>query len=99
MPGKMTRGDVLRKCIIVFDAIRRHASKGNAGLEPAKGAEDSFEMDQEICDVLRQMLIELESGKGIQDGKAEDVTNKVVEMNDWQEKIIEWQGPPPKMTL
>ena len=35
----MTRGDVLRKCIIVFDAIKRQSSKGNAGLEPEKGAE------------------------------------------------------------
>lgn len=60
---KLTRGDVLRKCIVVFDAIRRAASKGNAGLEPVKGAEESFQTDSEICDTLREMLRELEAGE------------------------------------
>ena len=60
---KLTRGDVLRKCIVVFDAIRRAASKGNAGLEAVKGAEESFRTDTQICDTLREMLRELEAGE------------------------------------
>ena len=30
----MKRAEALRKCLIVFDALRRVSSKGNAGLEP-----------------------------------------------------------------
>ena len=81
MTEKMSRRDVLDKCIVVFEAIRRAASKGNAGLEPAKGAEDSFRMDSEILDTLREMVRELEAGER----KREEA--------DWQ-KEIEKYGPP-----
>ena len=40
--GKLSRTDVLAKCITVFEAIRRMASKGNAGLVPERGAEEEF---------------------------------------------------------
>lgn len=72
MARTMTRGDVLRKCIVVFDAIRRAASKGNAGLEAAEGMEESFRNDCEICETLREMLREMEAG----------------ELKDWQEEIM-----------
>ena len=58
----MTRAEALRKCLIVFDALRRVSSKGNAGLEPLDGAEESFRTDSEICRVLREWLREMESG-------------------------------------
>lgn len=58
----MKRAEALRKCLIVFDALRRVSSKGNAGLEPLEGAEESFETDSEICQVLREWLREMESG-------------------------------------
>ena len=73
----MTRSDVLRKCIVVFDAIRRASSKGNAGLEPVKGAEESFRTDCEICDTLREWLQEMEGGK----------------VKDWQRVIMENGAP------
>lgn len=81
----MTRGDVLRKCIVVFDAIRRAASKGNAGLEAMPGAEESFRTDSEICDVLREWLREIEAGG-------------TEPMKDWQQEIME-NGPPKMMIL
>ena len=58
----MTRAEVLRKCLIVFDALRRVSSKGNAGLEALPGAEESFRADAEICRVLREWLREMEAG-------------------------------------
>ena len=58
----MTRAEALRKCLIVFDALRRVSSKGNAGLEPLQGAEESFRTDSEICQVLREWLREMEAG-------------------------------------
>lgn len=58
----MKRAEALRKCLIVFDALKRVSSKGNAGLEPLEGAEESFETDSEICQVLREWLREMESG-------------------------------------
>ena len=58
----MTRAEVLRKCLIVFDALRRVSSRGNAGLEALPGAEESFRADAEICRVLREWLREMEAG-------------------------------------
>ena len=58
----MTRAEVLRKCLIVFDALRRVSSRGNAGLEALPGAEESFRADAEICQVLREWLREMEAG-------------------------------------
>ena len=87
----MTRGDVLRKCIIVFDAIRRQASKGNAGLEPEKGAEEEFAQEQEICDTLRQMLREMEAGEY-------RVKNTNQKMRDWQKEIME-HGAPERLVF
>ena len=58
----MNRAEALRKCLIVFDALKRVNSKGNAGLEPMPGAEESFRTDSEICQVLREWLREMESG-------------------------------------
>ena len=57
---KLSRSDVLRKCIVVFEAIKRAASRGNAGLEPMRGKEESFENDCEILRVLREWLQEME---------------------------------------
>ena len=59
---KMTRAEVLRKCLIVFDALKRVYSKGNAGLEALPGAEESYRNDSEICRVLREWLQEMETG-------------------------------------
>ena len=81
----MTRSDVLRKCIVVFDAIRRASSKGNAGLEPVKGAEESFRTDCEICDSLREMLREMQS-----------VEMKEQAQKDWQKVIME-NGAPERL--
>lgn len=86
MTGKLTRAEVLRKCIIVMDALKRVTSKGNAGLEPMEGAEESFWTDTQICDTLREMLRELESGIGKQI------------VRDWQKDLME-NGLPERMTL
>ena len=66
---KLSRSDVLRKCIVLFEAIRRTASKGNAGLVPERGAEESFYTDSEILRVLREMLRDLEAGEQIKEFK------------------------------
>ena len=84
------------KCIIVFDAIKRAASKGNAGLEPIKGAEESFRIDCEICDVLRKWLRDMEEGKKL----VEDLENfdkfKFEKMKDWQ-KVVQETGAPERL--
>ena len=86
MTRTMTRGDVLRKCIVVFDAIKRAASKGIAGLEAAEGMEESFRNDCEICEVLREMLREMEAGEA-----------KAI-VKDWQKELME-HGLPERMVL
>ena len=91
----MTRSDVLRKCIVVFDAIKRASSKGNAGLEAVQGAEESFRTDCEICDVLREWLREMEGGQE---------TNKPIFkgsaglLKDWQKVTME-NGAPERLVF
>ena len=60
---RLSRSDVIRKCIVVFDALKRAMSKGNAGFEPMQGAEESFRDDDEICAQLREILREMEAGE------------------------------------
>ena len=85
---RITRSEVLRKCIIVFDALKRVASKGNAGLEAARGAEDEFAMDEAVAAELRQMLREMEAGE--KQAKALVVTEEMTQgMADWQRDIME----------
>lgn len=107
---RMSRSDVLRKCIIVFDAIKRQASKGNAGLEPARGAEEEFKADTEICGILREMLREMESEEYKQEQArklAEDLkkmpppeelyTPNVIPIRDWQKDVE--NGPPERLVF
>lgn len=82
MNTKISRTDILRKCIIVFDAMRRVASKGNAGLEPAKDSEESYWLDTAICDGLREWLQEIEAGRPDEEPK------KQTKMRPWQEQIM-----------
>lgn len=86
---KLSRSDVLRKCIVVFEAIRRAASKGNAGLVPERGAEESFYTDSEILRVLREMLRDLEAGEQIKE--LENLINE--DMKDWQERLRKFGAP------
>ena len=86
---KLSRSDVLRKCIVVFEAIRRAASKGNAGMVPERGAEESFYTDSEILRVLREMLRDLEAGEQIKE--LENLINE--DMKDWQERLRKFGAP------
>lgn len=91
---KLTRRDVLGKCIVVFEAIRRAASQGNAGLMAAKGMEESFRVDNEILDTLREMVRELEAGEY----RAKITKEDEEKLKDWQKEIIT-EGPPRQMVL
>ena len=91
----MKRAEALRKCLIVFDALRRVSSKGNAGLEPIEGAEESFQTDSEICQVLREWLREMESGA--RQSRPEPDVPKVVELKEWQ-RLVE-NKPPERLDL
>lgn len=86
---KLSRSDVLRKCIVLFEAIRRTASKGNTGMVPERGAEESFYTDSEILRVLREMLRDLEAGEKIEE-KREGINQG---LNDWQERIQKFGAP------
>jgi hypothetical protein len=111
---RITRSEVLRKCIIVFDALKRVASKGNAGLEAAWGAEDEIAMDEAVAAELRQMLREMEAGES-RKTEEPDVTGKMrqvkalvkenVELSKGIRKMAEWQrdimenGVPERLDL
>ena len=89
----MTRAEALRKCLIVFDALRRENSKGNAGLEALPGSEGSFQVDEQICFVLREWLREMESGAAR--AAAEPDVPKVVDLREWQR--IAKEKPPERL--
>lgn len=63
MAEKLTRGDVLNKCITVFEAIRRMASRGNAGLLPEKGAEEEYNTVDECIRIMKEWRREMQAGK------------------------------------
>lgn len=89
----MNRAEALRKCIIVFDALRRVSSKGNAGLEPMEGAEESFRTDSEILLVLREWLQEMESGA--KQSRPEPDVPKVTDLKEWQRLAA--KRPPERL--
>lgn len=89
----MTRAEALRKSLIVFDALRRVSSKGNAGLEPLDGAEESFNNDSEICKVLREWLQEMESGA--KQSRPEPDVPKVTDLKEWQRLAA--KRPPERL--
>lgn len=92
--AKLTRRDVLGKCIVVFEAIRRAASQGNAGLIAAEGMEESFRVDNEILDTLRTMVQEIEAGEN----RAKRTEEYQDILKDWQKDLIK-NGPPKLMVL
>lgn len=107
---RIIRSEVLRKCIILFDAMKRMASKGNAGLEAARGAEEEFEMDTAIAAELRQMLREMEAGERQADNITDytrqqvkalaaentELSKGIRKMAEWQREIME-NGVPERL--
>ena len=81
---KLSRSDVIRKCIVMFEALKRLTGKGNAGLEPANGAEESYDMNCQVLDELREMLREMEAGE--QDA---EIVRAVKLLEDERKKTIE----------
>lgn len=91
---KLSKSDALRKCIVVFEAIKRAASRGNAGLEPEKGAEESFYLDCQVLERLREMLLDMEDTEKREKAAAE--INRT--LRNWQEDLMD-NGLPERMTL
>ena len=85
MSAKMSRAEILRKCINVFEGWRRATSKGGAGLEPDPRDDGEYPMCDQVLSGLREMLQEIEAGK-----PAEDVpqAREKAPMRDWQEQIM-----------
>lgn len=94
---RMTKAEVLRRCIVIFEAIRRVHSKGSAGLEALEGAEDFFRADCECCQILKQMLRDMESGDNGATAWKDSMPQKdnVREIKDWQKMA----GPPERLVL
>ena len=91
---KLSKSDALRKCIVVFEAIKRAASKGNAGIEPERGAEESFYLDCQVLERLREMLLDM-----METEKAEKIRKDINRtIKDWQQDLMD-NGLPERMTL
>lgn len=106
---KISRSDAIRKCIVLFEALKRLTGKGNAGMEPARGAEESFDMTEQVLAELREMLREMEKGKrepefmrayrALQDEQRKTKELIPAQMADWQTEIMQAGGPPERMDL
>lgn len=105
----ITRREAIRKCIVIFEALRRITAKGNAGLEAARGAEEAYDMNVQILDHLRGILREMEAGtrepevvrayRALQEEQRKTEELIPAGMADWQKEIIEAGGPPERMCL
>lgn len=83
----MDRGTALRKCIHVFEGLRRMLSRNENGLLPDSGCEESFQAIDETVQTLKEMLRELQSEPAEEKG-----------LRDWQKDIME-NGTPGRLTL
>ena len=85
MSQKMSRTEILRKCIQVFEGWRRATSKGGAGIEADPRAVKDFDFCDGMVAGLKEMMREIEAGK-----PAEDVpqAREKAPMRDWQEQIM-----------
>ena len=92
-----TRRKVLSECLIVFEALKRRVSKNMAGLEPLPGYESDFEMDDSRCNVIREMIRDMEEGKMPKEWE-KDGKGKVTEIRDWQRDVME-HGPQMDLKL
>ena len=99
---KLTRGDVLRKCITVFEAIRRMASKGNAGLEPERGAEEEYSTVDECIRIMKEWMREMQSTEikpVVDPHKYVEIGDETVtRIADWQREMMEY-GPDEELRL
>lgn len=99
---KLTRGDVLRKCITVFEAIRRMASRGNAGLVAEHGAEEEFSTVDECVRIMKEWLREMQSTEikpVVNPHRYVEIDDeKVTRIADWQREVME-MGPDEELRL
>ena len=91
---KLTRYEVLGKCVTLFEALKRMASQGNVGLVPLQGAENSFWIDAQILDTLKEMMRETQTAEKRTNTPEPDVP-KVVELTEWQRLAA--KGPPERL--
>ena len=91
---RITRSEALRKAIIIFDALKRACSRGNAVLEAERGMEESFWTDTEVAERLREILRDMEATEKIE-AKKEQIDRT---LRDWQKDLME-NGLPERMTL
>ena len=102
---KLTRMDVLQKSITVFEAIRRMASKGNAGQVPEVGAEEEYNTVDECIRIMKEWMREIKAGTARpaiepnvpKVGELEDY-DKVTRIADWQREVME-NGAPEELRL
>ena len=97
---KLSRQEVIRKAIVVFEAIRRMTSRGGAGLEAERGAEDEFYMIDDCTEQLREILREMnenERNQALQKQVEEAYEKRMQQMKDWQKDAA--GGPPERLVL
>ena len=99
---RLTRMDVLRKCVTVFEAIRRMASKGNAGLEAERGTEEEYSTVDECIRIMKEWMREMQSAeiRPVVDPHryVEIGDEKVTRIADWQREVME-NGPDEELRL
>ena len=97
---RLSRMEVIRKAIMVFEAIKRMASKGGAGLEAERGAEDEYEMVDDCTAQLREILREMQDNE--HDRELQRIAEEqyearqagnVTELKDWQKA----ERPPERL--
>ena len=94
---KLSRQEVIRKCIVVFEAIRRMTSKGGASLEPEHGAEDEYDMVNDCTQQLREILKDMQAHDHDRELQKKVEEAYETRMKDWQKDAA--GGPPERMVF
>lgn len=90
----VTKIRVLSEMLLYYENQARMVSKNLAKREAVDGFERVFNGFEERCQVIREIMRDIESGK-----IAGNISNAKQEPKKWQQEIIRHEGPAPHMEL
>lgn len=90
----VTKIRVLSEMLLYYENQARMVSKNLAKLEAVDGFERVFDGFEERCQVIREIMRDIESGKN-----AGNISNAKQETKKWQQDVYMYQGPAPRMEL
>jgi hypothetical protein len=89
----VTTRQVLSECLVIFEARSRSVSKNLANLEPQRGYELQFDLEQARCQIIRKLM------RAVERGAIGDTDPEQRPPADWQKEIMNNPQQEPRMDL